>query len=116
MPENRRGIKETKELLQLLITTASVAVDVNKNGVFDRGVIAQLSTYVPKAFKGIKGINQIPAELKDLDQQEIDELSAMVINAFGSHITSQKALKVIETLLELAKSSYQVYLLTQEKP
>lgn len=78
------GITETEEAFEALIELKKAIEDANEDGKIDTGDISLLFGIFPKLMKGIAGGQNIPAELKDLDDNEIAQLSDKFGEAFDS--------------------------------
>ena len=75
------GIKEIKELLEGLKLLGVVGAEVMADGQInssDIGAITKLLTNAGVLVEAVKGIKEIPAELKDLDQSELLELGTIL--------------------------------------
>ena len=85
MQELKTGIKETRELLVAIKDFAVLAGKVMEDGKVGLDDLSHVLAELPKIGKTIeafKGLDQLPAEFKDLDGQEIqvliDEVLAIV--------------------------------------
>ena len=84
------GIKESKELLLSLISLGAFVVNAGKDG-YD---LADLGSFAAKIFAdskfrelleaGVKNIDLVPAELKDVSGEEAVELIAAIVDALRS--------------------------------
>lgn len=78
------GIKEIQELLLGLKDVAVAVKQVMKDGKVDMGdipILLGLLTKVSDLTNAVAGINQIPAEVKDLTGDEINTLVQQVLAA-----------------------------------
>lgn len=76
------GIKESLELLKGIKDLAGDAVAVFADGkvdVKDLGIAMALITQFGDLKNAVSGASQIPAELKDLDDEEIAQLAASAL-------------------------------------
>lgn len=75
------SIKETSELLdglgEIAITAKKIAKDGKVNAA-DIQHLIELSAKLDIVVDGVKGADQIPAELKDLDQNEVLDIIGQV--------------------------------------
>jgi hypothetical protein len=72
-------IKETKELLEGLGKVAVAAKKIAANGKIDASdliVLIDLAKDIDALSESVKGVKEIPSELKDLDQAEVLEIIA----------------------------------------
>ena len=77
------GIKEIKELhnaVKLLAVSAKQILSDGKINISDLPVLLDLIKNVNVLVEGIKGVDKIPAEAKDLDAAEMAELAGLVID------------------------------------
>lgn len=89
-------IKETKEAVQAISQIALSAIWALKDGaqISDLSVLFENMTTIQAAFDDM---NKIPGELKDLDRDEIVELSAIGINMVFDILAMLKAEKPQES-------------------
>lgn len=76
------GIKETLELLQGLGDLAVDAKKLEANGkdyMADIAVAKDLFTQLPELTAAIGGISSVPAEVKELDSSELEQIGAKVL-------------------------------------
>jgi hypothetical protein len=77
-----KGIKETLELLgglQVVAVMADKILEDGKISVSDLQVLLGLLANVSVLNKAVKGVNQIPAEIKDLSAEESEQVIAKVL-------------------------------------
>lgn len=80
--EEKKGIKECKELLALLKVLAMAGKKASADGKVDAKdllILVELLQEVSVVVEGIKGLDMVDDELKDLDSEEIAELGAELI-------------------------------------
>ena len=111
--EKKYKIKETKELLKLIITSTKLVMSA-KSG-FKAGQVALFAASIPQVMKAFGGITDVPNELKDLDEAETAELKDMIVKEFPG-TTAAKSAKVLEVILGMIQQSYTIYELVKEKP
>ena len=71
------GIKETLELMDSLEIIAVAGAKIAKDGKLspsDLTIVYDLLLKSAKISEGFKGINKLPAEIKDLDAEEIESI------------------------------------------
>lgn len=81
--EEKAGIKECKELLEMLRVLAVAGKKVSADGKVnsdDLLALVDLLKNVGVLVEGVKGLNQVPAELKDLHEDELKELGSIVLS------------------------------------
>ena len=96
------GIKETRELLSAVGAVAVRLVDDLKDGKLSLAEAAAFLTELGTIRKGLQGITSIPAELKDLDEAERDELLKDVAKIFLEAGLSHRFADSGEKVLRLA--------------
>ena len=105
----KRGIKETSEAFTAGIDTAIKIIEIRKEGVAGLPKLAALYGEVQAA---IQGGDQIPAEMKDLDPEEIKALIKLtllktndLLNALGASAAGPLLLVVAEAV-EAGEQTY----------
>jgi len=100
-----KGIKDTKELLVFLFLLGAVAKEAKENdGKINYMDAILLMKLMPSVGPALDGIDQIPSELKDLDQVELDELAVTVAEEIKKVISKESLITQIVAGLELAKA------------
>lgn len=100
-----KSIKETKELLVFLFTLGKVAKEAKENdGKFSYLDTVLLMKLLPQVGPALEGIDQVPAEMKDLDSMEVGELTALIGAEIVGVTTKEKLIAQITAGLELAKA------------
>lgn len=112
MTEEKLDIKETEELLSFVL---ELVKSLNKSlsdglSIFDT---ANFITPALLANEAIKGITNIPLELRNLDVNEIQELSDLVIKLFGDSIDDKKE-AILKKSLDVAIRIVDLYLTIQK--
>lgn len=77
----KKEIKETKELFTGLALVAKAAKKIaadKKVSVEDLPAIIDLAKESPVLIAAVEGVSEVPAELKDLDKEELLELIMIV--------------------------------------
>ena len=79
--EEKRGIKESKELLRGCVVLFKLCVNRMKDGfqLDDLPVLLSKMGYDPELREAMKGVSKIPSEVKDLDLAEIMELASVLL-------------------------------------
>lgn len=77
-----KGIKETLELIDglklLAVTGKKVAAD-GKLSLGDAGALMGLLGKLGDLGKAVSGVDQVPAEVKDLSPEELEQIGAKVL-------------------------------------
>lgn len=90
------SIKETKELVQGVINVSKLIIERVKDGVGLEDAVAigekilSDEAFRSSVIEAVKGAQSIPAEIKDLDETEVAELSAIGIALVFGIIKSLK--------------------------
>ena len=99
----KKGIQETKDLVVFLVTFANALDQALENGW---QWLSDLIGLIPAGIKlpaAVTGIEQVPAELDDLDEDERKELMDVVAGLeFNSEMTEIITERAIATALSLA--------------
>jgi len=72
------AVKETGELLDLVLTLVKVGGEVAADGKVSMLEMAKLLEILPKVGPAVEGAGGVPAELKDMDEAEKQALFAKV--------------------------------------
>lgn len=105
MEETKVGIKETKEVCDLVVDIAKVILEAKKNdGKFSIEDIGLLLKLIPSLSPAFADMNKIPAELKDLSAEEGIELISHVATRLG--LEEGKAKNIVEASLKTLVSVY----------
>lgn len=81
----KKGLKETLELLDCLKDVGVIVASISKDGKFNSSDLPELMKVIDlvgKAVEAIKGVSEVPAEIKDLDAAEIAQIGAKALEAF----------------------------------
>lgn len=105
------GITETKQVIDFAKALVKAIVSAQSDGSVNLLDLSKLLALVPLAGPAFLGINQVPAELKDLDQAEAQELVAYVMADLG--VSDGRAKEIVESALKFALSGYELYLKIQ---
>lgn len=109
MGEQKRGIKETTEALTAGIDTAIKIIEIRKEGMSGLPKLASLYGEVQAA---IQGGDQIPAEMKDLDAEEIKALVKLTLlkaNDLLVALGAQSAGPLLLVVAEAVEAGEQTY-------
>lgn len=101
-------IKNTKELVKLVVAISSVLKSANEDGKVDFKDLTLLFKVFPYVGPAIKDIDDISTELKDIDEEEIKELSAEVSKIIGSVTGDEKYSEVTERAITAASEIYKI--------
>lgn len=109
MAEEKIGIKETKELLDVVGKLALKIIEISGDGfqVKDAYDIAMFVLRDP-SFKGlvweaVKGVNKIPSEIKDLDAVEAGDLVAETVGCIIEALKAREKAKALKADIQANK-------------
>ena len=105
------GIQETKDVVKLGIEIGEAfdrALDNGKLGIEDLSQFFGVFTSASAAFAGI---TKVPAEIKDLSAEEMEELKSFVETEFD--IANDRLEEVIEKAIAAALRIYEIIVLFQ---
>lgn len=98
-------IKNTKELLVLGSVLVEASIKAQDDGKISLRDLTLLMDVIPKVAPALEDLGKIPAELKDLDQGEIDEIKALVVEMVGhSDLSDAEVIKIAEEFINSAAS------------
>jgi len=103
------GIKETKEAVVYFLHAFKVGGEILEDEKITLSDAGSLWALLDGANDAFQDLGQLPAELKDLDIAEADELIDMVVTNYS--FTNEKAKEIVEKALKALKANYEVYLL-----
>lgn len=76
-PKAELGLKEVLEMKDFLVHTLNRAADAMSDGKISTGEALTIAmAEIPDAMKALAGAGQIPAELKDVSDEEKNQLAA----------------------------------------
>lgn len=105
--ENLKGIKETKEMLDLLLSVLDVGMKARADGKVDMADLGLVLQIVPNLGPAFEGIGEIKAEVSDLSSDEAAELIAHVMGKLI--LDDAKARLVVEKGLRALVANYELY-------
>jgi hypothetical protein len=111
MTEQRKGIKETEELLSFIL---EIIRSINTS-ISDGITIFDTANFVKPALlasSAIKNITEVPSELKDLDENELKQLADVVLKQF-ENLDSKKE-QIIKKSLDVIIKLVDLYLTIKE--
>lgn len=100
-------IKNTKELIKLVISGYKVYGQAKEDGKVDFKDLGLLLTLLPDLEVAFKDVGEIPAEVKDLDAAEAQELASFVIAELGA--LPEKTTAIINASLSFILAAYKLY-------
>lgn len=101
-------IQQTKELVDLVLTVHKIGKDSLADGQFNLTDFARLAELFPVVGPGLNQIDQVPAELADMDAAEATELVTHVMTKLV--VDDPKARQIVEASLKVAIAGYNLYL------
>lgn len=103
---NEIGIQNTLEVIELGIALGGAFRSAKADdGSISAADIAHLIAVVPKVSPAVSGIGEIPAELKDLDDAEVEQIIGHVQELVGT-VSSEKAVAIAEDAIRAAIAIY----------
>lgn len=103
------GIKNIVEVIAFGAAVAKALAEAKKNdGKIDFADIGQLFPVVPLLAPMIDGIGEVPKELGDLDEVELEALMAEVSKVLGSE-SNAKLVMQIKAGLKFAHAAYELF-------
>lgn len=99
--------KELTELVDLALTVVDVVSGVTADSKVDLMDLGQLMKLIPVLQPGFDGIDQIPAELEDLDEAEVLALVTHVMVKLT--IQDEHAKKVVAASLKVLSAGFGLY-------
>ena len=93
-------IKNTKEVVMLAFALGNAIKQANADGKVGYEDIGLLMTVIPSFGPAFEDISKVPAELKDLDAAEAQELREMVASKFGEIVDNAKLVEQVNLGLE----------------
>lgn len=97
-------MKETKELIDLILGAVAVSVDAQKDGKLSFEDAALLVKLIPDFVPAFEGMGQVPSELASMSEADAAELSTHVMVKLA--IEDGKARKVVDAALKFAVAGY----------
>lgn len=101
-----KTVKESKEVIALVIATANAINDARADGKIDYKDTALILPIIPKIGPAIDNIGEVPAELADLDPTEAAELVAQLQSDLN--IGSDEVKQLIGSSLKWIAATVQV--------
>lgn len=107
MGEEKQGVQNLEEALDLALTSVEVGRQIAGDGKVSLPELLLLLKLVPKVGPALKDLDKVPSELQDLSAEEALALSAMVVAklklpADKAGPVLEKGLKAIAAVYDLA--------------
>lgn len=94
----KKDVHQLKEVVLLSVEVINSAIAVAKDGKIGLDDLPQVLRLIPMV-AGLSGISEIPAEAKDIDADELADLTASIVAKLA--VDDAKAKLVIEKSLKL---------------
>jgi hypothetical protein len=107
-------VKEIKDVLKLVLSGYKVYGLSMADGKIGFEDIGNLMVMIPHIQPAFDGVDQIPAEFKDMDAAEAQELTDYVKSELN--VEDSKVGRIIDSALSLVIAGYKLYLAINEKP
>ncbi len=105
MTPGQHSVKETKEVLDLgFALTAAIIASKESNGGFGMEDMANLMLVWPSVSGAVDNIGAVPAELGELDSEDVKELLDHAKAKLGVHLSDEVLLKRVSAVLKLVLS------------
>jgi hypothetical protein len=93
MSEEKKGLKESLELIKAIELLGVSGFDIAKDGlgVDDISKAVDLLKQINVIIEGIKGVGEISGEIKDLDQEELIQLGLSLFGCYKKIAEAAKA-------------------------
>jgi urease gamma subunit len=93
MNEEKKGLKESLELLKAIELIGVSGLEIAKDGlgVDDISKAVDLLKQINVIIEGVKGVGEIGAEIKDLDQEELIQLGLALFGSYKKIAEAAKA-------------------------
>lgn len=95
-------IKETLELLRAVSAVTIETIAALKDGKHGLGDKIKLATMYPMISEGLSGLSQVPKELMDLDQAELNVLLAEITESLIKAGFTHRLAEMADRILRLA--------------
>lgn len=103
-------VKNTKEVIVLVLKSGEAVKKSLADGKFDGSDTVHFFSVLSLIQPALEGITLIPAEVKDLDAQEAQELIDLVAADLGVLANAPKLVAQINAALKLIKAAHEFYL------
>ena len=104
-----RDIKELKEVVVLALKLGGATKKSFADGKFDFNDVPNYLATIPYLQPALEGITDIPEEVKDLDEKELEELIDLVAKDLGELVEAPKLILQINAGLKLIKAAKEFY-------
>jgi hypothetical protein len=104
-----KGIKETSEAVVYFIHAIKVGSEILEDEKLAIDDFMSMLNLFKGLNEAISGGGDIPAEIKDLDLEELDALIQVIVTNYN--FESEKAKLIVEKSLVAVRANYEVYLL-----
>jgi len=104
------GIKEVKDALAMVFAFGKIFKQAKENdGVINAADLSLMVGAIPSMGPAFEGIDKIPAELKDLDMEEVKELLIYSSAHLGGHFESEELKEKVEKGLAAVVAMLEFY-------
>lgn len=104
MSEEKKGLKETKEVLDLGFAIGKMIQEGLKDGKLGMEDLGLLMGLIPHVGPAFDNISEVPAELKDIDAEEAKELLEYAGLKIGGIFSEAELVAKINAALKLGLS------------
>jgi hypothetical protein len=104
----KTGVKDLKELVSLVLDGVSIVKDAQADGKIGFEDLGLLFKLVPEIGPAVEGIGNIPGEVTDLSEAELNDLAAFILNHHEGVADSEKAKLLIGGALKVIAGVFQI--------
>lgn len=93
MNEEKKGLKESLELLKAIELIGVSGIEIAKDGLGADDIVkaVDLLKQINVIIEGVKGVGEIGGEIKDLDQEELIQLGLALFGSYKKIAEAAKA-------------------------
>jgi len=105
-PKAQYGIEELKQLAKFMFAVWDATRETIKDGRFKAREVFNYTEALRSLPKAFRGLENLPAEVKDLDKKELEEIRQFIIDEFklNDKELEQKVEDIISIAINFAKS------------
>jgi hypothetical protein len=115
-----RTTKETREVIRALGALAARVMRARADGVWSTGEKLSFMGDLPEVWVAVQNIDEVPAELEDLDDVEravlLEAVKKVMIRAGVSHRDSDAAERILEWAYTTAQNTVELWRAIRDAP
>ena len=109
MTMDKKPITETLELISLIACLGQTIQQARSDGKVNMMDLGSLMSLIPKVGPALDGVEKIPAELKDLDEQEQEQLLSTIARDLNLLTDDPRILEIAAASLKVAGSVLELW-------